>query len=74
MSLRNMDNQQLFLWAAVAFAVYWIFFKNKQESYADVPHASHAPHLHHHHGEQHILNVTPPPPEEIPQYAPAFTG
>ena len=78
MSFRSMDSQQMLLWAAVAFAVYWIFFKNKQEFYAEhsVPQEyAQVPQYHQQiaQEEANILNVTPPVPEEIPQYAPAYT-
>lgn len=78
MSLQDTDTQQLLLWAGAAFLFYWFFIRNDStESY--VPHGHH----HHHHHPQHpqhhqtheqhfIANVTPPPPNEIPQYAPAF--
>lgn len=76
MSFRNMDNQQLLLWAAVAFAIYWIFFRDKQEFYNQ-------PHQHHHvpyhealtptEQDANILGISPPPPDTVPQYAPAYT-
>jgi len=69
----NPDSQTLLLWAAVAFAAYWLFFRNKGvESYEGFPfNNQQVNHYHHHHQEAQQV-VTAPPPEEIPQYANAY--
>ena len=75
MSWNGIDKQQLLIWAAVALVAYWIFMK-KTESYGNVS----VPHVHHHQQaltptehDGNVLGISPPPPEEIPQYASAFT-
>ena len=78
MSFNRIDNQQLLLWAAVAFAVYWIFFRNKQEFYNQPVHHHHVPTCHEQpptltEEDAHILGIQAPPSEDIPQYAAAYT-
>lgn len=85
---RNPDNQQLFIWAAVAFAAYWFFFRNKLEFYESQDQdATPTPDRYQrqsqpqesqggviqNYAESFLKNVSAPPPEEIPQYANAFT-
>src|SRR6478609_8677495 len=82
MSYNRMDTQQLFLWAAVAFAVYWVFFRNKAEFYnvetetnyapsGETPYYAQGPPTFYPEEEQPL--VTAAAPEEVPQYAEAFT-
>lgn len=67
MSSFNLDNQPLLIWAVVAFLAYYLFFKNKQEFYGEQ-----FPQPYHEQATQEHV-ITPPPPEEIPQYAAAYT-
>lgn len=71
-----MDTQQLMLWAAIAFAAWYLFFRPTQETY-DAPYASfpqkqeYSGHGNYTQDQNSIANVTAPPPSEIPQYAAA---
>lgn len=84
----RMDNQQLLLWAVIAFAVYWLFFRNKTEFYnvesetyyapstetsQEQPYYAQKQPVFYTHPEEEQPVVTAPPPEEIPQYAQAYT-
>jgi hypothetical protein len=73
--MSNGDNtQQLLVFAAIGLLAYWYFSKTESfqgngscQEYANVPH------VHLTEEESQMLHVKPPPPEEVPQYAKAFT-
>lgn len=80
-----MDNQQMLMYAGIAFLIWWFFFKNGTpsllpETFEPQLHEYHVqeqpeqPHVHLTQEEAEMLQVGPPPPAEVPQYAGAFTA